>query len=70
MTDNDLAHEFHTLISGVIPDRHYRATRSRSTVLTDSFNNSAASSWVSSGCISDRLVNGDHETTGGDCKTR
>src|SRR6516162_4424367 len=30
-------------------------TRSRSTVLTDSFNNSAASSWVSSGCISDRL---------------
>jgi hypothetical protein len=29
-------------------------TRSLSTVLTDSFNNSAASSWVRSGCISDR----------------
>jgi hypothetical protein len=31
-------------------------TRSRSTVLTDSFNNFARSSWVSSGCISDRRL--------------
>ena len=50
---------------GPVPD-----TRSRSTVLTDSFNNSAASSWVSSGCISDRLVNDDQRATGGDWKTR
>jgi hypothetical protein len=27
MTDDDLAQEFHNLISGVIPDRHYRAMR-------------------------------------------
>ena len=27
VTDNDLAQEFHTLISGVIPPRHYRAMR-------------------------------------------
>ena len=27
MTDDDLAHEFHELISGVIPDRRYRAMR-------------------------------------------
>ena len=27
VTDDDLAHEFHALISGVILDRHYRAIR-------------------------------------------
>ena len=27
VTDDDLAQEFHTLISGAIPDRHYRAMR-------------------------------------------
>ena len=27
MTDDDLAQEFHSLISGVIPDKRYRAMR-------------------------------------------
>ena len=43
-------------------------TRSRSTVLTDSFKNSAASSWVSSGCIVARkaqMATGDHDKLNG-----